>query len=71
MGDWIYTSSSAGGAHATLHDNYQRINLRYSDKLLEDLLAELGRIEAALVSLGRKPEGRGNPREPRRATTHA
>jgi hypothetical protein len=69
MGDWIYTSSPASGVHATHHDNVQRIQLRYSDKLLKDLLAELGRIEAELVSTRRTPEGCGGPRESWRSTS--
>ncbi|WP_190086230.1 hypothetical protein [Streptomyces longisporoflavus] len=51
MGEWVYTpADAAGGAKATLHDQYQSVDLRYSAALLEDFLAELGRIEATFAS---------------------
>ncbi|WP_447034868.1 hypothetical protein [Streptomyces sp. DSM 118878] len=59
MGAWVFTPALAGNARATLQDDYRRVDLRYSAKLLEDLLAELGLIEAHFTTLASTPKGCG------------
>jgi hypothetical protein len=71
MGSWVYTPAPVGGVLATLHDSCRRVDLRYSAKLLEDLLTELGRIEAQAVPLEHGPTGhKDHSRELWRQTSH-
>lgn len=56
MGNWVYTPALTDEANASLHDNFQRVDLRYSAQLIEDLLTELGRIEAHVVASANSPE---------------
>ncbi|CAM5403666.1 hypothetical protein SALBM135S_01328 [Streptomyces alboniger] len=58
MGAWIFTPAPADHASATLQDDYRRVDLRYSAQLLEDLLAELGDIEAHFTAVA-DPKGHG------------
>ncbi|MER7662655.1 MULTISPECIES: hypothetical protein [unclassified Streptomyces] len=72
MGNWIYTPALTDEANASLHDNFQHIELRYSAKLLEDLLAELGCVEAHFTASVSSPEECENYfSEPNRQLSHA
>lgn len=54
MGEWVFTPASiqlTRTASATLHDKDRCITLRYSASLLEDLLTELGSIEADFTAV--------------------
>jgi hypothetical protein len=59
MGAWVFTPALTGSARATLQDDCRRVDLRYSAQLLEDLLAELGLIEAHFTTLASTPKGCG------------
>ncbi len=59
MGLWTYTPP-ARGVGATLNDTARRVDLRHCAALLEDLLAELTRIESCWTSPANSLEGRGN-----------
>ncbi|MEV0122172.1 hypothetical protein AB0I16_11615 [Streptomyces sp. NPDC050703] len=59
MGTWVFTPAPADHLSATLQDEFRRVDLRYSAKLLEDLLAELGLIEAHFTILASTPKGCG------------
>ena len=56
MGNWIYTPALTDEANASLHGNFQRVDLRYSAQPIEDLLTELGRIEAHVTASANSPE---------------
>lgn len=51
MGPWVFTPAPADHSSATLQDEYRRVDLRYSANLLEDLIAELGLVEAHFTTL--------------------
>ncbi|MFD9377835.1 hypothetical protein ACFWBH_20185 [Streptomyces sp. NPDC059999] len=57
LGKWVYTPAPAAAVNATLHDSYRRVDLRHSAQLLEDLLTELGHIQARFAASASNPEG--------------